>query len=525
MRIAFGHYAKWIMGFMFVAMVVTTFSWNGLGRNSNAAATQQNPDDVVATVDGQQITRADFTQQIAKMQQQFGGGSLPLSQMPFLRSYAMQQLEQMDEMLAKAQKMGITASDNEIQDTRDKVLRAEHVRQTLGLTDKATLAEVDQALQQQGHSLDDVLPTEAMKQTVIMQKLQDQIKKSVVVSEQDARNSYTQYHTRHILIDNKKRSDVQAQNLANQVLAKAKAPGADFAALAKQYSEDPGTKNKGGDDGWIDTNTPYVDEFKTAAFSLKPGQITTDLVKSPQFGYFIIKLDAVRSNLPKDFDKNKAKYISQYASTKQEQAWSKFASDLQNEPHSIVMKDPGLKADKEFQDAQRMQPPDPAKQNSLYTQAIADYTKAIKSTTSGQEKAVMYVQIANANAQLKNVAAETAAYNEALKANGVPDTTLLMQLGDLYKQQGQNDNAIDAYQKASKSAWSDMSIHQTLATDFEALGRKDLADAERKTIADYQKTHPQPKTAGLNMTGPGGQPISVKAVTAKPAAHPVKPAQ
>ena len=82
-----------------------------------------------------------------------------------------------------------------------------------------------------------------------MQKLQASFAQPV--TEQDARDFYKEYHTRHILIDNKKVSDVQAQSQAQQILAKALAPGADFAALARQYSDDPGTKPKGGDDGWI----------------------------------------------------------------------------------------------------------------------------------------------------------------------------------------------------------------------------------------------------------------------------------
>ncbi len=126
-------------------------------------------------------------------------------------------------------------------------------------------------------------------------KLQTAILNSTVVTDDDARQFYTKYHTRHILIDNKSRSDAQAKVQAAQIIAKAKAPGADFAALAKQYSDDPGTKAKGGDDGFIDQSTPYVPEFKQAAFSLKPGEVTPDPVASPQFGYFIIKLDAVKS--------------------------------------------------------------------------------------------------------------------------------------------------------------------------------------------------------------------------------------
>jgi len=363
MRVAFGHYAKWIMGFMFVAMVVTTFSWNGLGKGnsgSQASASQQNPDEVVATIDGEKVTRQEFDSNMERAQSQMTrGGSIPLMERPFLRSYVMPQVLSIYEMVAAAEKMGIKVTDDDIQAQREKDLKAQNARKVLGLPEKATLGDIDSALQQNGNSLDRVLPEGAMRIEATMDKLQDKLRKSVVVTEQNTRDSYTQYHTRHILIDNQKRSDVQAQARGKEVIAKLQAPGADFAALAKQYSEDFGTKNKGGDDGWIDDKTGYVPEFKTAAFALKPGQITTDLVKSQSYGYFIIKLDAVKSNLPKDFDAKKADYIAAYAKTKQDESMQKFQADVQAAPHNIVMIDPQLKADKEFQDAQRMQPPDP----------------------------------------------------------------------------------------------------------------------------------------------------------------------
>ena len=168
---------------------------------------------------------------------------------------------------------------------------------------------------------------------------------STIVTDDDARQFYTKYHTRHILIDNKTRSDAQAQAQAAQIILKAKAPGADFAALAKQYSDDPGTKAKGGDDGFIDQSTPYVPEFKQAAFSLKPGEITPDPVSSPQFGYFVIKLDAVKSDLPADFEKNKAKYIDQIRQQKAQDKYQALLASLKTAA-KIDVKDPALAGDR-----------------------------------------------------------------------------------------------------------------------------------------------------------------------------------
>lgn len=82
--------------------------------------------------------------------------------------------------------------------------------------------------------------------------------------------------------------DEEAKAKADEVLKKAKAKGADFAALAKEFSDDTGSALNGGD---LDFQRKgiFVPEFDKAIFDdLKVGEITPEPVKS-QFGYHLIK--------------------------------------------------------------------------------------------------------------------------------------------------------------------------------------------------------------------------------------------
>jgi len=96
----------------------------------------------------------------------------------------------------------------------------------------------------------------------------------------------------HILISHKEaprarvtRSKEEAKQLADQVLAELKR-GGDFAALAEKYSDDPGSKRRGGKLGSF-TRRRMVKPFADAAFALKPGD--TSGVVETRFGYHIIK--------------------------------------------------------------------------------------------------------------------------------------------------------------------------------------------------------------------------------------------
>lgn len=114
-----------------------------------------------------------------------------------------------------------------------------------------------------------------------------------------------QDRVRHILVQPEPGADDQTKATAAEwaaALAKAKAaraalvkPGASWTSVAKTYSDDPGSKNLGGDIGWLDpASAQVVPEFLKAIQTLRLNQIS-EPVKS-QYGYHIIQVFELRSS-------------------------------------------------------------------------------------------------------------------------------------------------------------------------------------------------------------------------------------
>ena len=127
----------------------------------------------------------------------------------------------------------------------------------------------------------------------------NQIRQSIQISDDQLKVQYQQniqqyqvpnrVHVEHILLMTTGKPDAEVEEIkkkAEDILKQAK-KGTNFEDLAKKYSEDPGTKDKGGDLNWIGQGQT-VQEFEKTAFSLAPGQIS-DLVRT-QYGFHIIKV-------------------------------------------------------------------------------------------------------------------------------------------------------------------------------------------------------------------------------------------
>lgn len=139
-----------------------------------------------------------------------------------------------------------------------------------------------------------------------------------------------QVRVRHILIA------VSAQDPKADAAAKTKAQnildqlhhGGDFGKLAKENSDDPGSKTQGGELGWIKHGVT-VPEFDQSAFSLQPGQ-TSDLVRT-KFGYHIIQTEEKQAAHTRPLTEVKPEIMAALTRQKEAQAEQAFAQQLSAE--------------------------------------------------------------------------------------------------------------------------------------------------------------------------------------------------
>ncbi|HEX3463017.1 MAG TPA: peptidylprolyl isomerase [Candidatus Elarobacter sp.] len=210
----------------------------------------------VATVNGQAISRADFDHRLE---------STPAAKQ------TLNQLVQQALVDQYARDKKIDVSQDEITKREDEIRK------------RYPPGQFEQMLKQQGLSDADV--QQLLRTSLVLEKA---VTPQVHVSEADIKSYFDKNHAqfdkpeqvkaRHILVAD--------PNTAKQVLAKLKAGGS-WDQLAKQYSTDPSSKDKGGDLGYFGRGQ-MVPQFQDAAFGAKVGQIVGP-VKSP-FGYHIIQV-------------------------------------------------------------------------------------------------------------------------------------------------------------------------------------------------------------------------------------------
>jgi peptidyl-prolyl cis-trans isomerase C len=223
---------------------------------AGAALAETAPDPVVAKVNGQPIHASDV---------QAAAQALPAQArtMPQQQLYPMLLDQLVDEqaLVAEAHKTGVD-KDPEVQRT-------------------VQMAE-DRAL------------ATALLSKLVRPQITDAAVKALYDKEFAGKPGEVEVHARHILVDD--------EATAKKIIAELQ-KGADFKALSKQYSKDPGASAQGGDLGYF-KKTDMVPEFADAAFALKDNEVTPVPVKT-QFGWHVIQTLGRRTTPPPTFEEKR----------------------------------------------------------------------------------------------------------------------------------------------------------------------------------------------------------------------------
>ena len=128
-------------------------------------------------------------------------------------------------------------------------------------------------------------------------------------------------------------TEAEALSKAEAAVARARAEGADFSALAKELSEDPGSRNSGGDLGWLERG--FTDPaFEESLFALGAGSIS-EPVKSAE-GWHVIQLREVRAEVAKPFEDVREELRTEYVAAERDRQLGELAGRMVD----LLLKDP-----------------------------------------------------------------------------------------------------------------------------------------------------------------------------------------
>ncbi len=283
-------------------------------------ATGCSKEELAARVNGEEIKKSDLDAQVDQLVEQYPDMFAGADGEGQLLEFKQRLLDNMiNQVLLKqaAEERGIEVTDADV-DAEIENLK----------TGFQTDEQFEEALAQSGMDLD------ALKEQVrdslvtdqLVQSLSDEATVDAAEIEEYYDSNKEQFYEEaavraaHILFA----ADDKAT--AEKVLAEIKAGGADFAALAKQYSQDPGSAANGGDLGW--PTTPFVPEFQAAAEALDIDEVS-DLVETT-FGWHIIKVIEKREarQLPLDEVRDQIEQI--IVQQRSADAYQTFLNDLRD---------------------------------------------------------------------------------------------------------------------------------------------------------------------------------------------------
>ena len=331
----------------------------------------------------------------------------------------------------------------------------------------------------------------------------DQLATQVAVTDKDVRDYYDKNkssygspekrHASHILISApagaKPDADAAAKKEAEDVIAKIKA-GGDFAALAKEHSDDPGSAQKGGDLDWADRST-FVGPFADAVFAMKQGELRGPV--KTQYGYHIIRLDGIQAGSTKTFEEVRGEIEAQLHKDRSHEKFGDIEEQIQGR-----LEQPGTTFESLVKDF------------SLQTGEVADFQRGAGGGTLGAAPEVQEVVFSDAVLAEHRIGGPVALGEDRIvlvkvlehhKPIAKPLAAVRTQIVDSLKRERGTQAAVKAAQAAKEKLDAGASLDD-VAKQF------GVAAEPARFVARTDPAVPNPiRQAAFDVAKPAGKPI------------------
>ena len=287
--------------------------------------------DVLAKVNGEPVRKTEFDRVLRNIE--LSNGPVPPERRDEVLRGVLDQLITYTLMTQEAKARKITVTDAEV-DNRIKQMRG-------GVND----AEFKKALDSRKMSLEQ-LRTDAQIQLTIEKMMQAQVAGLAAATDAEAREFYDKnpekfkqqetVRASHILLRVDAKAPESARGEARtriEGLLKRARSGEDFAALAKEHSDD-GSAAQGGDLGYFERGA-MVPPFSQAAFSLKPGEISD--VVTTDFGLHIIKVADRKASSTVPYEQVSGRIVEFLSSQKKQEHARQFIEDARKRAQIEVL--------------------------------------------------------------------------------------------------------------------------------------------------------------------------------------------
>jgi parvulin-like peptidyl-prolyl isomerase/Flp pilus assembly protein TadD len=479
----------------------------------------------IARVNGEEIPRQQYEQALIRLTQ-FGSHRLSPQDWAFFKEQIFRELVDNELLRQEAYRRGLRVTRADInkridelvqlqlvsakqQYERDKDFR-DFVRRQYGSFD-ALASDLRRQLGRQ---------RSAFEQDLLMEKLQRSIEQEVKVTEKDLLDTYTKFRLRHIFVSTdrflpkgKQPTDQERAEAKRKALERAKElrerviKGEDFAKLAEKESDDPMTKRKGGDLGELSLDAArwrIGEDAMSILPKLKVGDVSEPIEGFN--GYHIVKLEGKRVEPPEDYNKVRyrceekkcgniwlgergEKKCPKCGSTKIKQIGER-KKELLDELKQQRVQERRMRLLQELRERARIEIYDPelkaiaASREGNTEEAIRYYREALKIALENPEARRHFLFPDLIHYQLSRLYMGQGKLKEAEREirkalDYSDDNELHIQLGSILLLQGKKEAALKEFMKVAESSPTP-SQRLVLANYFEQLGRKDLAEKQRK---------------------------------------------